>query len=186
MKTLYGLILLSLFIPTNGIAAADLMSLECQIVPQKNLEICSLSTQAEHFPVNDLILYKREKGHLPVLIEVIKGDVAISWFWGFSTQGKYSVMSFAEEGHPYFVVFETEAFLQTEQRPTAIAVVSDYFLESLIELQDDGTAVFAYSGSRQTASDGGECVDAQYDNQSLNENCFVTINILDKSHDAVN
>ncbi|MEP4890588.1 MAG: hypothetical protein ABJV04_11215 [Aliiglaciecola sp.] len=174
--------IIALLTCNDGFAGSDPLTLKCQNHPQKKTEICVMSTHSEHFPVNDLVLYKRDKDRFPVFLEVIKGDVAVSWFWGFSQHGKYSVMGFAEEGHPYFLVYETSAFLQSEQRPKAIAVLSDYYLTDLLILEDDGTAHFAKADGVNDDEDLTDCFDADIDSYLHNDNCTVRMNIFDKSH----
>ncbi|WP_460311293.1 hypothetical protein [Aliiglaciecola aliphaticivorans] len=186
MQLRFGLFILTLLTSNYGIADASSFPVTCIPQPLKDIEICSLSTQSEHFPVNDLVLYKREKDRFPVLLEVIKGDVAVSWFWGFSRHGKYTVMAFAEEGHPYFVVYETSRFLESEQRPTAIAILSDYFLSDLIVLEDDGTARFAKNHDTNREGENIDCFDPNIDRELHNDTCFVNINIFHKSHKPVN
>ncbi|GAC13871.1 hypothetical protein GLIP_1230 [Aliiglaciecola lipolytica E3] len=167
--------------------AEDNLPIECQTVPNKQIDICTLSTQSEHYPVNDLILYKREDGRFFVYLETIKGDVAGSWFWGFSNQGKYAVMSFAEEGHPHFVFYDTEQFLQSEQRPKPISVVSDYFLGQLMELRDDGTAIFGWTGGLQNSNQDSQCLEYEnVDAALLEDECFVSVNIFADEHKSIN
>ncbi|KXI31001.1 hypothetical protein [Paraglaciecola hydrolytica] len=91
-----------------------------------------------------MVFYRRTADQYLSLLRVEFGDVAVIWLHGFSTGGKYTVVGHAEEGHPSFVIYTTVEFVSTNKELKPVAVISDYFIASLVRLDDSGIAEVTY------------------------------------------
>ncbi|MGQ8365522.1 hypothetical protein [Glaciecola sp. 1036] len=92
---------------------------------------------------DDLLLFeKTQAGRFRFLVNEESSMVGQSYLWGFSQGGKYLVIESTEEGHAGYQIYEAEAFIEFPQTTHASFVVYDYYLPSLIALDDDGAAIF--------------------------------------------
>lgn len=123
------------------------LPLECKTIPTRQDQICVATTQAKLNPVNDVVLYHRDKQQQLTLLRAEHGDVALMWLHGFSTRGKYTIMGEAEEGHPSFIIYLTDAYLSNASTVKPVAVISDYFIASLESLDDNGMAEIRFLDS---------------------------------------
>jgi hypothetical protein len=165
MRSLFSFLLLSsasLFAQTEPLADTDEpvethlpaqmhdasnLPLACYFIPAHDDQLCIATTASEFAPVDDLIFYKRYKDQQLSLLRVDKGDIAVTWLHGFSNGGKYLILGKAEEGHPSFVIFATTEFLSDKEIVEPVALISNYFIDALMKLSDDGIAEVSYSSS---------------------------------------
>jgi hypothetical protein len=94
--------------------------------------------------VNDVVFYRRDGEQQLTLLRAEHGDVAVIWLHGFSTGGKYTIIGEAEEGHPSFGIYLTDAYLSSSATVMPVAVISDYFIASLESLNDNGMVEIRY------------------------------------------
>lgn len=120
------------------------LPLECTSIPTRKDQICVASTQAKLNPVNDVVFYHRDALQQLTLLHAKHGDVALMWLHGFSIGGKYTIIGVAEEGHPSFIIYLTDAYLSKASTAQPVAVISDYFIGSLASLDDNGIAEIRY------------------------------------------
>lgn len=123
------------------------LPLECKTIPTRHEQICVATTQAKLNPVNDVVFYHRDAQQQLTLLQAKHGDIALMWLHGFSTGGKYTIMGEAEEGHPSFIIYLTEAYLSNASTVKPVAVISDYFIASLESLDDNGMAEIRFLDS---------------------------------------
>jgi hypothetical protein len=120
-------------LPATDSATVNL-ALKCKAIPHSAEQICVAAMPAEFNAVDDVVFYRRTAEQYLSLLRVEFGDVAVIWLHGFSTGGKYTIVGYAEEGHPSFVIFTTEDFLTNNNDIKPVAVISDYFIPSSISL----------------------------------------------------
>ena len=123
------------------------LPLECKTIATRQDQICVATTQAKLNPVNDVVFYHRDAQQQLTLLSAKHGDVALVWLHGFSTGGKYTIMGEAEEGHPSFIIYLTDAYLSNASTVKPVAVISNYFIASLESLDDNGMAEIRFLDS---------------------------------------
>jgi hypothetical protein len=116
------------------------LPMDCHIIPQHSDSLCIVETPSSDMPVNDIVFYRKDEFDRFVLLEAIKGDIAYVFIKGFSTGGKYTIIGYAEEGHPSYIIYETDTFLSAERPIDMVALVSDYFITNMLSLDDEGNA----------------------------------------------
>lgn len=123
------------------------LPLECKTIPTRHEQICVATTPTKQNTVNDVVLYHRDAQQQLTLLRAKHGDVALMWLHGFSTGGKYIIIGEAEEGHPSFVIYLTDGYLNPDSTVKPVAVISDYFIASLESLDDNGMAEIRFLDS---------------------------------------
>ncbi|WJG07912.1 hypothetical protein [Aliiglaciecola sp. LCG003] len=137
-------------IPTveaNELSHVNQLPLSCEPIPQHKQKLCVASTHSKLNAVNDVVFYHSDQGDNLTLLHVRKGDVAVTWLEGFSLGGRYTIIGEAEEGHPSYLIYDTEQFIDTEYDPKPVAVISDYLFSGLNSLTDAGIATMSLNHS---------------------------------------
>jgi len=62
----------------------------------------------------------------------------------FSPKGKYLYIAYADEGHPYFVFYDTTKFIN-DDKSAELDSVSQYRVDSIDELYDNGDVAYSLS-----------------------------------------
>lgn len=90
----------------------------------------------------------------------------------FSNDGKYLYVMYADEGHPYFVFYDTSKFIQND--PTAqIYQLNEYGISHIEQINDNGDVIFSRI----------DCLDDTFHTASKpqvtnNANCQYKLNIF--------
>jgi hypothetical protein len=130
----------------------------CHAIPLKSNSLCLVKTSSSEMPVNDVVFYRRDSSGYLFFIEAIKGDVAHVLLWGFSIGGKYTVITYAEEGGPNFLIYETDKFLSSKRPLEATAVISEYDIRSIVSVDDSGDAVVELLNSDSYIRNNQPCI----------------------------
>jgi hypothetical protein len=96
----------------------------------------------------------------------------------FSPNGKYMYISYADEGHPYFIFYDTDKFIN-DDKDAELAQVSQYRVESIDEFYDNGDIVYSLNN----------CVESEQAPASENletESCMFYNNITSNKSDQKN
>ncbi len=126
------------------VAQQQSINLDCYNIPNHSQQLCILATDSALHPVDDLVFFRLDDLGYLTMLRAEFGDVANIWIHGFSAGGKYTIMGYAEEGHPSYVVYPTERVLSSGYSLDPVAVISDYYIVNLLHLDDDGSATVEY------------------------------------------
>jgi hypothetical protein len=162
----------------------DSLELYCRKIPQRQDQLCFVTTNSPVAPAEDVIFYKREPDGSVAFLEAERGDTAVIFVAGFSTGGRYTVIGRAEEGHPGFYVYVTEQFLDPTIEHRVVASVNEYELSELVSLSDDGTAIARlYPCEEDVVPNARQVPLAAFDRKPLDDECYVMFNIFDAGED---
>lgn len=157
------------------------LPLTCLAVPGGDNHICTGHTQGIEPMYSDLLLFeKTTQGNLRFLTVEESTLVGQSRFWGFSHKGGYLVIEISEEGHVGYLVYETSSFMLYPQSTQWRFAVSDYFLATLVALNEEGVAVFehlTYRSESSSASCLNNTIEYGYDNDV--DVCLIKVNLHD-------
>ena len=155
------------------------LPINCHAIPNHADVLCLVETYSADNPVNDVVFYRRNEFGSFVFLEAIKGDVAHVFFKDFSTGGKYTVIGYAEEGHPSFIIYETSTFLSSTRPIKRPALISDYFITNILSLDDEGNAIIELMHSPSDIQSEQSCLPAaQLPEHSDNDRCHITYSIF--------
>ena len=157
------------------------LPLSCLAVPGSDNQLCMGYTQGSEEMYNDLLLFeKTAHEHLRFLTIEESSLVGQSSVWGFSKGGSYLVIETSEEGHAGYLVYETIAFMQYPQSTHWRFAVSDYFLATLVALDDDGIAIFEHLSNRRELSSASCLKDTtEYGYDDVDDVCLIKVNLHD-------
>jgi hypothetical protein len=65
------------------------LPLECHTVPTKKEQLCLATTYSPIGPVDDVVFYHRTSDGYLTFINAYQGDIAVHYFYQFSTNGNY-------------------------------------------------------------------------------------------------
>ncbi len=165
----------------NANAQQTALPTNCYEVPSKANSLWLIETSAQDMPVNDVVFYLKDEFGRFVLLDAIKGDVAHIFFNGFSTGGKYTVITTAEEGHPNFLIYPTDKFLSPTRPLKAYAVISNYFITRIALLTDDGEAIIELLDSPSNINSSQQCLPTKHlPENSDKERCHIRYSIHHK------
>jgi hypothetical protein len=115
-------------------------------------------------------------------LKVLTSNLNIESSFGeivFSPKGKYLYITYADEGHPYFVFYDTHKFIQDDKN-AQIAQLFEYKLDVIDEFYDNGEVVYSLSD----CPDSEEQSDSATVNTGEAENCLIRYNILNKNTES--
>ena len=157
------------------------LPMDCHTIPQHSDSLCIVETPSSDMPVNDIVFYRKDEFDRFVLLEAIKGDIAYVFIKGFSTGGKYTIIGYAEEGHPSYIIYETDTFLSAERPIDMVALVSDYFITNMLSLDDEGNAVIELMHTPSDIQSEESCITStQLPEYSNTELCHIPYSIFNK------
>jgi hypothetical protein len=116
---------------------------QCTPIPTQPDQLCVIVTLSPHGPFDDVVFYRRPSQGDLILLGSHKGEVATFGGVGFSRGGRYLWISWAEEGHPYFIFYPTETFLSDGLSAKSVGLVSDYYFDEFVSFKDDRQVVYA-------------------------------------------
>lgn len=165
MKNIILVPLLLLLTLQLSYGAAQQPPLECYPIPKHQDQLCVVTTQSPHGPWDQVVYYRSKPGQGLTLLGVDKGGVATFGGIEFSTEGRYLMLSWAEEGHPQFTFYETQGFLNGNTK-TSIGFYEQYHFDHIDYFGDEGIVVIGL------ADKTNHCIDTRHYN-SINDkdNC---------------
>lgn len=149
----------------------------------KQKQLCTLTVN-EYEPVyvtKVTFFIKDEQGDIKVLNDLVdSGNSSFSHF-NFSEKGKYLYITFTDEGHPFFVFFDTLKFINNEKEDQVGEVFEEYFLDHIESFYDNGDFVFALSEGAITGCLEGEVeIEPKTANSEEVKRCLFHHNIFDQ------
>ncbi len=124
---------------------AAMAPLACYPVPGQPQQLCMLVTASPYGPFDDVAFYKRDAEQQLTYLRSASGLVARFSFQGFSPEGRFVILAWAEEGHPLFTIYRTADLLQ-QGEPQAVAAISDYPFSHIDSISEQGLVIY---GSEQ-------------------------------------
>ena len=130
------------------------LPMDCHPVPNATHSLCLAETQGFAEMYNDLLVFVRtEDNHTRFVTNMQSTLVGQTWFWGFSSAGRYVVFATSEEGHASFSVYDSTGLLQNLPDVRSAFNFGDYYLPELLALDDDGNAFFVHLQSKDDLHD---------------------------------
>jgi hypothetical protein len=100
---------------------------------------------------------------------------------GFSENGKYVYLVFTDEGHPFFVFWDTQKLINNEPDAQVGEVFEEYFLDHIESFYDNGDFVYVLrEGTITGCLDGEVEVEPKTDNGEQVKRCLFHHNIFDQ------
>jgi len=157
---------------TQTIKYEQQLELNCIAIPNNNNQLCSVETESQYGPFDDVVFYKRDEEGYLFLLGSQKSYGQTFGSIEFSENGKYLYLSWAEEGHPQFHFYLTSKFLEGGIKADIIKHFEDYYLFYIQRLTDEGK--LTYLADQQTINN---CDKTQI--QDGIKYCLVTINLTE-------
>lgn len=149
----------------------------------KQKQLCTL-TVTEYEPVymtKVTFFIKDEQGNIQVFNNSVdSGNSSFSHF-NFSEYGKYMYIVFTDEGHPFFVFFDTLKFINNDKDDQVGEVFEEYYLDHIENFYDNGDIVFALmEGIVEGCLDGEVEIEPNNDNEEEVKRCLFHHNIFNQ------
>jgi len=145
-------------------------------------QLCTLTVD-EYEPVyvtKVTFFIKDENGAIRVLNDLVNAGNASFSHFEFSEYGKYLYITFADEGHPFFVFFDTQKFINDDKNAEVGEVFEEYFLDHIESFYDNGDFVFAINEGTITGCLDGEIeIEPKTANTDEVKRCLFHHNIFD-------
>ena len=119
------------------------LPLECKAIVDSQDMLCIVITESAYGPFDDVVFYYLDK--IGTTIFLGSHSVAVSTFagLGFSSEGKYLWIGWAEEGHPYFEFYSTSGFIQQGTGAPMHYVLDDYYFNQFEDFTDAGIVTYS-------------------------------------------
>ena len=127
------------------------LSLNCFPIPIHKDQLCTVKTISPYGPYDDVVFYRKTEQNELFLLGNQKGGVATFAGIGFSEQGVYMWISWAEEGHPSFGFYKTAIFLEGGLATEMLDSLDDYAFDEFVGFSDDGKV--SYSRQKSMTDD---------------------------------
>ena len=145
------------------------LSFECTAIPGYKDKICFVITASPHGQFDDVVFYRKTAdGELFLLSSQRTGGSAFAGV-GFSDQGNYMWVSWADEGHPYFSFYKTDTFLNDGEHAESLSILSVYGFESFVSFTDDGKVLYTFDDGVTQECLQDPCVNSFYINEQKNK-----------------
>jgi hypothetical protein len=171
-----------LWLLSSGVLASEqalTLPITCHAIPNHADALCVVATYSADNPVNDVVFYRRDEFGSFVFLEAMKGDVGHVFVSGFSKGGKYTMIVYAEEGHPSFIIYATATFLSSFRPITSVALVSHYSITRILSLDDKGNVIIELRDSPADIQSEQSCLPAeQLPEYSDTDRCHITYSIF--------
>ena len=119
---------------------ANINNLNCTLIPHSNNSLCYSVAYGDIAPYVDWELYLKYGDELQLhSCETLQ--LAVPGSFLFSPNGLYLAQEFTEEGHPHFIIYKTESFLNNKQAKP-LGYFEDYYLEDIIAFDDNGELIY--------------------------------------------
>jgi len=123
--------------------------IHCATIPSDETvntkQLCTLEVdEYEPFYVTKVTFFiKDDNGDINVLSNLEDSGSSSFSHFDFSENGKYLYVTFADEGHPFFVFFDTQKFINNDKNPQVGELFEEYFLDHIESFYDNGDIVYA-------------------------------------------
>jgi hypothetical protein len=164
-------------------------NIECQplsIVSERSpqdAELCAIERIIyEPIYVNKVRFFlKKTNGDIKVLDDLTKGISSSFSHFYFSENKRLLSIVFTDEGHPYFVFFDTQKFIDKPNEAQVGEVFEEYFLDHIESFYDNGDFVFALmEDSVYSCLDGEVEIEPATLNTQEVKRCLFHHNIYDR------
>lgn len=117
--------------------------ISCEDIPNNKNKLCVISKANEinHYLFDTAFFVKTVDDNYKILENFNSFESSFGYI-GFSPEGTYLYVVFAEEGHPFFIFFQTDLFLKNSKDAQVGKVLDDYYLSHVEKLYDDGRFVY--------------------------------------------
>lgn len=150
---LSGLFLISCQAGSTELSVPTSLPLECHAIPAIDDQLCFIKTTSPLGPYDDVVFYRVNAQAELSLLGSQSSGVATFSFPGFSEQGRYMWLEWAEEGHAYFIFYKIEQFLDAGTSANVIATLNDYAFDAFVSFSDEDGVIYS-----QQADMGDECI----------------------------
>ena len=148
------------------------MPLECSKITGRTDQLCVLITQSPFGPYDDVVFYRMNKAGYLTLLGSQSGDVATFGGFGFSSAGTYMWLSWAEEGHPHFEFYRTNAFMENGTSAKMLELLSDYYFEDFEKFTEKAEVVYRLAdGAFENCDEAGRDVSYKIDAETSERYC---------------
>jgi hypothetical protein len=162
--------------------------IHCETIPlvdgiSNRKQLCTLIIdEYEPFYVTKVTFFiKDEKGDINVLNNLEDSGSSSFSHFKFSDNGKYLYVSFADEGHPFFVFFDTQKFIHNDKEPEVGEVFEEYYLDHIESFYDNGDFVFSLrEGTIFACLDGEIEIEPKTETTDEVKRCLFHYNIFDQ------
>jgi hypothetical protein len=167
--------------------------IRCQSIPinidtpvktheEKQLCILAFTTYEPFFSEKTTLFVKNKNADITVLTNFIDDESSYLSHIEFSENGKYIYLMLTDEGHPFFVFFDTQKFINNEPEAQVGELFEEYFLDHIESFYDNGDIVFALrEGTITGCLNHGEVeVEPKTDGTEQVKRCLFHHNIFDK------
>lgn len=114
----------------------------CAEPPNRQYSICAVVTLQRDQPFQDAAYYLLRDETLHRITSTPDNSVGTFAGMGFINEGRFFWIGWADEGHPYFDIYESHAFMESPEARSLFQVAL-YGLEHVDSVQPDGTVVVA-------------------------------------------
>ena len=173
MLGLYSLLIATLWSFAATAAQQPGLALDCQHIPQQNIQLCVVRTDSALGPFDDVVLYRYSSSQGMTMLESYQSQTSTFTGVGFSDGGRYMWLSWADEGHPYYLIYNTRDFLNNAHETKSIKTVGDYYLEDIVSFTDQGVLSYTLSdGAQQNCPTSPGRPNFKIDKQSGQRQCL--------------
>ncbi|MDH5356136.1 MAG: hypothetical protein OEY09_16965 [Gammaproteobacteria bacterium] len=168
---IYLFLIFSLFGFNSSFGSADItLTATCENVPQSSDQLCHIITESPWGPFDDVAFYRLSDSGSAFLLAAYSGGGGIYNGTGYSEGGGFMWLSFAEEGHPYFIFYRTQDFLEVGQHADSIATLGDYYFEDFRTFADSGEVTYFVSTDEDAICEDTNIVGSQ--EAKVSDLCF--------------
>ena len=123
----------------SGVCAAT--NEKCYMQPETENGVCINLVDSKIAMLVDYQIFKIVDGEKTLLVEKTN-EISVPAGIVYSEKGGYLAEIYSEEGHPYFVFFDSQSYFY-EKEPKHFGFLEDYYLGKIESFSEDG--VFTYS-----------------------------------------
>jgi hypothetical protein len=167
--------------------------IRCQSVPinidtpvkaheEKQLCILQFTIYEPFYSTRTTVFVKNKYFEINVLTNFIDDESSYLSHIEFSENGKFLYLMLTDEGHPFFVFFDTQKFINNDADAQVGGLFEEYFLDHIETFYDNGDIVYALrEGTITGCLDNGEVeIVPKTDSTALVTRCLFHHNIFDK------
>jgi len=150
----------------------DRLTVQCHKIANKQEQICYTQTPNPNGPFDDVVLYVKDIYEELHLLNSEKDTSSTFGGFDFTPNGEYMWLSWAEEGHPYFIFYKTSDFLEQGFNTKALSSFEDLKLDGIYSFTSAGVFNYYYYDS------SGQTTDCVALKQEVDDVCIKTFNFL--------
>jgi hypothetical protein len=167
--------------------------IRCQLIPinidtpvkaheEKQLCILAFTTYEPFYSIKTTVFVKNKNNEINVLTNFIDDESSYLSHIAFSESGKFLYLILTDEGHPFFVFFDTQKFINNDADAQVGGLFEEYFLDHIETFYDNGDIVYALREGTITGclSNGEVEIEPKTDNSEQVKRCLFHHNIFEK------